>query len=365
MSRSSNLRFNQSDTIILFTVCLVIISSGCSCDIVPSADDTVIITDMAGREVAIPEHPDRVAGIGAGALRMLVYAGAADMIAGVEDIERNERSRPYAIAHREFENFPSIGPSHGGDPELIAAARPDVIFWTYTTSGQADDLQEKTGIPVVVLNYGNLHEQMTAFKEGLQLIGQIINTDTRCDSVIQFIELTIEDLHNRTTMISERPAVYIGGVSSQGAHGITSTRPQYEPFLFINTPNVASSIGMEHAFIDKEQLIEWNPDIIFIDEGGYPQIIRELQEESALFSSLKAVRSGELYTVMPYNSYTTNFGTVLANAYYIGAVLYPDSFSDIIPEDKADEIYDALVGRKIYWDMKSLYGGFFKVVFQK
>ena len=36
--------------------------------------------------------------------------------------------------------------------------------------------------------------------------------------------------------------------------------------------------------------------------------------------------------------YSTNIDTVIANAYYIGKVLYPDEFRDIDPAEKADEI---------------------------
>ncbi|ALV63680.1 Vitamin B12 ABC transporter, B12-binding component BtuF [Thermococcus sp. 2319x1] len=34
--------------------------------------------------------------------------------------------------------------------------RPDVIFTTYVDAKTAQDIQEKTGIPVVVLSYGQV-----------------------------------------------------------------------------------------------------------------------------------------------------------------------------------------------------------------
>jgi iron complex transport system substrate-binding protein len=70
------------------------------------------------------------------------------------------------------------------------------------------------------------------------------------------------------------------------------------------------------------------------------------------------VKNNRIYGVMPYNWYANNYDTVLADAYYIGKLLYPDRFSDIDPEVKADEIYTMLDGKPVYADMKKLFGGF-------
>ena len=57
---------------------IVIITSallGAGCTSAPSPDPTpttLTVTDMANRTVEVGEHPDRVVGVGAGTLRMLV-----------------------------------------------------------------------------------------------------------------------------------------------------------------------------------------------------------------------------------------------------------------------------------------------------
>ena len=43
-----------------------------------------------------------------------------------------------------------------------------------------------------------------------------------------------------------------------------------------------------------------------------------------------------------------NHETSLANAYYVGKVLYPEQFADIDPAEKADEIYEFVVGVPVY-----------------
>ncbi|NLY75817.1 MAG: iron ABC transporter substrate-binding protein [Firmicutes bacterium] len=344
---------------LFFTILIMMLSLNPAAGLAQSGVKAVI--DMAGRRVVLPSVINRVVGIGAGALRLLVYLDAVEMVAGVEDIEQRGLTKPYLMAHPELAKLPSIGPAHGGDPELIVARKPDVIFWTYTNAGYADSLQRRTGIPVVVLNYGDLANQKATFFKALHLIAEVLNKQARADKLIAYIEAAIQDLERRTNRVPNTEKVYVGGVAHRGSHGITSTEPLYAPFMYVKATNVGSGIGLEHAYIDKEQLIQWNPDKIFIDSSGYNQVVNELAPGSVLAETLKAVKNNELYMVLPYNYYTTNFETVLANAYYVGKVLYPDQFKDIDPAKTADRIYGFFVGKGVYSDMQKLYGGFRKL----
>ena len=88
-------------------------------------------------------------------------------------------------------------------------------------------------------------------------------------------------------------------------------------------------------------------------------MINDLEEDK--YQDLSAVKNGKLYAVLPYNFYTTNYGTLLANAYYIGKELYPEKFEDVDVEQKADEIYEQFVGKAVYQDMNNIFGGFKKI----
>ncbi|MFO7967084.1 MAG: iron ABC transporter substrate-binding protein [Archaeoglobaceae archaeon] len=343
--------------VILFTVTLAL--SGCAQSSQAGDEETIEITDMAGRTVEVPEDVDRVAGIEAGSLRLITYLNATHKVVGVEDYEKRDHKRPYIMANPKLTDLPSIGPQHGGDAELIAVQDPDVIFWTYTKAGDADDLQQKTGIPVVVVEYGRPHEEgRKTFYDALRLMGDILDKEERAEDLVQYMNTTIQELNHRTKDISkeEKPTVYVGGVAYRGAHGIMSTEPAYAPFEYLNAINVASSIGLEHAMVSKEKLIQWNPDIMFVDRQGYSLVEKDL--EGTEYQSLDAIKNDRLYGILPYNYYTTNYATVLANAYYISEVLYPDKFSDIDPQEKADEIYNKFVGKPVYEEMENEFGGF-------
>ena len=151
--------------------------------------------------------------------------------------------------------------------------------------------------------------------------------------------------------------MYVGGIAFNGAHGFLSTDPAYAPLLMVNGNNVAASASVGgQMMIDKEKLLDWKPDVIFVDEASYALVKEDLKDP--VYQSLPAVKNGRVYGVMPYNWYANNYDTVLADAYYVGKTLYPEQFTDVDPALKADEIYTMLDGKPVYGDMKTLFGGF-------
>jgi iron complex transport system substrate-binding protein len=333
----------------------------------------ITLTDGFDREVIIPENVERVVCSGAGCLRYLVYLQAQDYVVGVDSIEKEKSEidgRPYALANPQLKDYPLIGEFRGkDDPEKIIAISPQVILKTSangqptaTNTADADSLQDKTGIPVVMLPYGSLknEEQKAEMYGSLRIMGEAVGKQERAEEVISYIEATMQDLENRTADIpeSERKTVYVGGVSSAGAHGIISTEPAYPPFLWVNAKNVAAGMGADHADIAKEALVDWDPDYIFIDIGtlqlGKEGAIGELKNDTSL-TGLSAVKNKKVYGVIPYNYYSTNYESVLANAYFVGKVLYPDRFEDIDPEAKANEIYTFFLGKPLYSDLNGQY----------
>ena len=148
----------------------------------------------------------------------------------------------------------------------------------------------------------------------------------------------------------------------KGTHGIESTQADFPPFAAINARNLVDETGLRGSLmIDKEQLLEWDPEFIFIDESGLPMVLEDYAENPALYDSLQAVKKGKLYGYLSYNYYATNVDTAIADAYFMGTVVYPDAFRDIEPVEKAGEIYRFLLGEDIYGAMSRDFGGFKKL----
>jgi iron complex transport system substrate-binding protein len=339
------------------------------------------ITDALGRAVSCPEEVRQVICSGSGCLRLLTYLEAEDLVVGVDDMEgRRSRfeARPYALAHPQFKTMPVFGAFRGGDdPERILTLdpQPQVILKTFASSMGHDprELQAKTGIPVVALNYGDLGELRPALDATLRSMGEVVHRRERAEAVVAFFDRTIADLERRTRDIpeQERPSVFLGGVAFRGAHGFQSTEPAYPPFRFVHARNpagqdaLARKQSLRHSDVAKEQILVWDPDVLFLDVatlqlGPEASGLSELRNDPA-YQALTAVREGRVYGVLPYNWYTKNYGSILANAYFIGKTLYPERFADVDPVTKADEIYTFLVGRPVFQEMNA---SFRNLVFQ-
>lgn len=335
-----------------------------------SPDSTSIrVHDMLGRQITLPKKIERVVCLRAGALRLLVYLDASHLAVGIEEAERRS-DRTYMLAQPQLQDLPVIGPQMGGDAELITAARPEVIFMTFTTRAQADRLQKRTGIPVVALQYGDFSGQRKILYQSMELMASILGKEERAAALITYIEDSIRELEQRTREIthSHAPRVYIGGVSYRGARGITSTEPHYPPFAFVNAENVAAQIHpktinpIQGTYIDKEQLILWNPETLFVDLFSQHLVRPDLQPGSPLSGTLSALQKGEVYGLLSYNNYATNYETLLVNAWYVGKVLYPEAFEDIRIPEKADEIFETFLGDPVYHQIAaSEHGGFRKL----
>ncbi len=343
--------------------------AGCGND---SGDDdangpqSIVVTDLAGREVEITGPVERVTAIGPGALRLVCYTGDADKVVGIENMELQwSTGRPYIIANPQLLDLPVIGqggPDSTPDPEMLITVDPDVIFVAYLVdSAKADELQSKTGIPVVVLSYGALGTFDEEVLSSIALVGEITGSTQRAQDVIDYIKDCQADLDERTADIpeSDKPTVYVGGLGMKGTHGIESTQGSFPSLDAINAVNVVDETGTGGSvMIDKEKLLEWDPEIIFIDESGYGMVVEDYRTNPGLYDSLQALKNGDFYGYLPYNYYTTNIDTAIADSYFMGKTVFPDAFEDIDPVEKADEIYELLLGEAMYEQMAQDFGGF-------
>ena len=314
------------------------------------------LTDSAGRQVALPEQVTSVVCVGVGALRYTCYMGAADLVVGVEDYEAKQAiSRLYNYVNFEkFKDLPIIGTNGQPYDEEILKLGPDMIVMSKSASVDADDLQAKTGTPVVVVPGSDTTLDENAY-ETIRILGQLYGLETRATTLTNYLMGIQQDLETRTKDIpdSEKPSVYVGGVSFKGHHGFEGTEAGYGPFALIGAKNLADTTGQTGAFnIDLEQVLSWDPDIIFIDFNGMGFITEDYAKNPDYYNALTAIQEGKVYSQISFRSSASNLETALADAYYAACVMYPEQFRDVDPVAKAEEIFETLLGVNPYPALK-------------
>ena len=344
----------------------VVLTAGCvTTDSPQSGEGMVTITDAFGREVTIPENPERIAVVGSGSMRYFMYLGLdTDMFVAVDQQDGRLYSysyehRPYALAHPELKEKQEVGPTKGVvDNEKLLMSGAEILFMGGATSSNAEvanEIQEKTGVPVVMFYVGNYVTDSEEIQDSLLMLGEILGKEQRAKDLIAYFDAVEDDLQKRVKGLSADETVYVGGVAYNGVHGLDGTDPTYYPFAVLNLKNAASEVSSVsqtgYAQISKEKLLEWDPDFIIVDlatltaaEGG---ALVELKNDPS-YKELTAVKNNMVYTVNPHTAMNVNHETTLANAYFIGKLLYPEQFEDIDPVKKADEIYSFVVGEPVF-----------------
>lgn len=307
------------------------------------------VTDIFGRKVAVPEEIHSAAALG-GSARLIVYAGGTSKITGVTEMEKKgEPGMPYAYANKDyFSKCPALASGGSGNAdytEAIIELNPDVIFYNDSDTAAMEDLAGKTKIPVIGV-YGDAFNS-DVFLKSLTLIGDVLGTSEHAEYVVNKIRGWIKDLDERTNDIpdTEKPVVYTGGVNWNGAHGFTGTYVKYAPFTAINALNPADELqAADGVDVSMEQILSWDPDIIFLNPQNMDLINEEYEKNPAAIDSLKAVKEGSVYPQINFNYYWCNMELAIVDSYYAGTIIYPDRFSDISFEEKAEEIFNTMIG---------------------
>ena len=345
-------------SVILILVALLVTVAICGCADGPGevADDaTRTITDMLGREVEIPAEVKTIVPLG-NTPRMITYLGLADSVVGFSGMPFEEINpvTAYAYANKAlWADVPIVGTDAMGATdyyaEEIIKVNPDVILCSYAKE-LADEIQTKTGIPVVGVPMGTLFGE--DYEEALRLLADVCGVPEKAEEAISFIDSCLDDLKARTADIPEedKPSVLGAAATFKGVHGIDGVYIRYSVFDAIAANDVTADIteADDAVLLDKEKIIEWNPEYIFLDSGGVGLVKEDYAEEPGFYAHLSAFQGDKVYQYPSSTSYYSNVEISLVNSYYVGSVIFPEQFADVDFEEKANEIFELLLGAKDY-----------------
>ncbi len=333
-----------------------------------SDEQVKVVVDGYNRTVEVPADAQTAAVVGSAA-RVVVYAGAQDKLIAVSDMEKNpEFERPYSIACEElFVDLPSTNTGNhlaelNVDIDQLKDLAPDVII-SNRTADECDALQAETGIPVLGVNYQN-QLFSDGFINSLECVGEALGAESRAQAVIAKLEEWRDDLRSRTADVpsEEKAPVYFGAINYLDEHGWEGTYSNYAVAEVANVHNVANDVNSD-GFVEVtlDQIGEWDPEFMFLNSGNYDLLKSTYDDNPEFFKSLKAFKSGKLYTQPFYNYNGTNVEVALCEAYFVGSIVYPERFADVDLDARYTEIFQTLLnGYDFYSLMRENGRGFFE-----
>src|SRR5262245_37270821 len=168
-----------------------------------------LVTDSAGREVAVPDRIERVFAAGPPA-SVLLYVLAPDRMVGWQRPPRPE-DLPYIAP--EYRDMPALGSLTGADMvnlEVLLQAKPDLIvdFGSVrdTYISLADRVQAQTGIPYVLID-GRFESTAAA----VRLLGEMLGVEDRAERIAAYVDGTLAEIDAALAQVpqDERPRVYL------------------------------------------------------------------------------------------------------------------------------------------------------------
>jgi len=385
---------NKSGLIKVLAVAVVVIIIGAAIFVMlggeeeDQGDGPALYYDMAGRNVTavVEMEIDHLVASGVGALRFVSYLNCSDKVVAVEAREGpayNAKSYMYAFEYDNKSNFNrSIGSGADGlieYPEqlLMLQDTPQVIIYSVPSRTLTAEQQnyisnaELLGMKVVVIL--ELDTMLNEASDGLSevfvnqtmLMGNVLNKTAKASELLSFMNDTISDLRSRMSTVSaadREVSAYIGCLSYAGAKGFDYSSSWYDPFALLGVNNTITGGSSVVYQINMESIIEMQPEYVFLEPTGYKTFLADWNNgssarSSSVLNAMTAFQEGNVFMTVPFIWYGVNFDNVLLGAYYIGSVLYPDAFDDVVLEDKAAEIFGAFVGYDCYAEMDAWFLG--------
>jgi len=347
--------------IVVFTLLITTVFSGCIDTDTISEERT--ITDIRGREINIPEEINSIIALGACSLRMISYFDSIDKIIAVDIQEKTDtamsggsyfESSTYRIAFPQLRELPSVGSSSPVDVEEIIAQDPDIVFSSTTDVSILNDLQQDLGIPVVAIN-ADLEMDDEDFFNQISIVGEILSEEERAEELNMELNSIIQDLLSRAENVTEKTTAYAAGMFYYGGGSLLKTSGDYLPFTFTGVNNVmppsTAGVGKQPYNTDIETLVEKNPEFIFIDSITEEVCENEYSDYKELLDeNVKAFDNQSVYTTLVYKNYGTNWENQVINMYYVGSIVYPDLYEDIIIDEKAEDVWHLFFQKNLEYE---------------
>lgn len=290
-------------------------------------------TDSAGRRVAVPDRVARVLTAGPSA-DALVFALAPNELMGWS------RAPEPPYLPREGARLPvsglMLGPDSPNAAATVSRLRPDLVIAaglvTPERAALADQLQQQTGVPVILVD-----DSMTRIAAVLRSVGAVLGVKDRAEDLAVYAEHAVDALRGRLLIqpASPRPRVYY----ARGANGLETALPGSPAGEFLDEAgaiNVAGVLGRnERVQVSVDQVQGWAPDVIIAEQRSFYQRVRR----DPGWSQIPAVREGKVYLAPE-----SPFGWVddppgvnrLIGLYWMSDLLYRDATQ----EDLRDTVSD-------------------------
>lgn len=315
-----------------------------------------IITDQLGREVKVPDVVNRVVVLQHHTINLVNQLDGFDKVVGVSKSWSKHIGQNYSRLAPNIVNLPMPGDLKSINYESILSLKPDVVLIPNFMPKEYIKKLEMVKVPVFAVSYFvysgvdigkrdhdvSTDEGKKAYDEGyydaVRLVAKLINKEQNGEELIKFVKAQQKDLKKLTSKLDfkHRKTIYMANPNYH-----TYGKGKYTNIIFERGggENIAARYIKGFKSVSAENILQWNPDVIFIQER-YPFVKEELLENKTL-KSLNAIKNNQIF-ILPEFAKTWGHPTAEAMSLgeiYIAKKLYPNELKEYDLDAKIKEFY--------------------------
>lgn len=303
----------------------------------------ITVTDVVGRVVTLDKPADKILGTHNPSLNTGIVLGGGDKyIAGFGN--KMMANKLYDYVMKDYDGIVQIGKAGNINFETaVALGKNNIAVLPERFKDQATQF-ENVGIKAVVALPNS--ESFDTIKESLRIVGAVLGEAKKAEQINTFIDKSISETKSTSAKAKSRPSVIFLGSSSCFSVASTSMI-QTDIIDMAGGINAVKGLNVKGTFaeVNIEQIIGWNPDIIWVPNYATYTIDDLLKDPK--WSSIKAIKDKAVY-MFPCDLEPWDYPTASAalglrwGLYSLHPELY--GFNDLMKE--TDAFYNMVYGKK-------------------
>lgn len=265
------------------------------------------LKDQAANKVKLEKEPKRIVSLMPSNTEILFALGAGNQVVGVTDQDNYPE---------QAEKLPKVG-GFKVNVEKIVSLNPDLVVANSGNEKEALDQLKSMGIPVLVTDAQSIKEVYKA----IHLVSLATNRAREADNLVANMEKEARTIYGKVVNIPEDQKAKVWFELDSNLYTVGGDTFLNELIELAGGKNVASGLK-GWPKVSPEQVVKWNPDVIFTTYGG----VEEIKERQG-WQSLAAVKGNRVYALNP-DLLNRPGPRIYQGIEQMAKILYPEKFGD-------------------------------------
>jgi len=242
-----------------------------------------LVTDQTGRQVNVPDHPQRLISLAPNITEILYALGLGDHIVG---------DTTYCDYPPQARLKPHVGALLNPSMEKIVALKPDLVLGTADSNRRetADQL-ERLGIPLYGLTAHSVKDTLSSIED----LGKVLGQDSRASVLVTGLGHRVEAVQQSVAKLPRPKVLFVvwyRPLITAGPHSFIA-----DAIRIAGGDSIADDLAADWPRLSMEDALHRDPDVILFSKSeSFSPALDEFQKLPG-WKDFRAVKNHRLYFV--------------------------------------------------------------------